>query len=64
MTFEQAIAAAKAGTHVKRSNWNNHYLKKQSGTDETVIETVYVRTIVAPYTATQEDMTADDWINA
>lgn len=64
MTFEQAIAAAKAGTNVKRTGWNNHYLRKQAGTDDTVVETVYVRTTVAPYTATQEDITADDWINA
>lgn len=64
MTYEQAISAVKAGTNVKRSIWNNHYLKKQSGTDKTVIETVYVRTTVAPYTATQEDMTSDDWVNA
>ena len=64
MTFEQAITAAKAGTHVKRHEWSNHYLQKQSGTEKTVIQTVYVRTTIAPYTATQEDMIADDWENA
>lgn len=64
MTYEQAISAVKAGTNVKRSNWNNHYLKKRAGTDKTVIETVYVRTTVAPYTATQDDMTSDDWVTA
>ena len=64
MTYEQAIAAVKAGTNVKRSSWSGHYLKKKSGSDKTVIETVYVRTTVAPYTATQEDITSDDWVNA
>ena len=64
MTFEQAMAAVKAGTNVKRSIWNNHYLNKKTGTDETVVQTVYVRTTTAPYTATQEDITSDDWVNA
>lgn len=64
MTYEQAISSVKAGTNVKRSVWNNHYLKKKAGVEETVIETVYVRTTTAPYTATQEDMTSDDWVTA
>lgn len=64
MTYEQAIAAVKSGTNVKRSSWTGRQLRKKTGVEETVIETVIVRTTVAPYTATQEDMTATDWVNA
>ena len=63
MTYEQAIATVKAGTRVKRSGWSNHYLQKASG-DELKIETVFVRTTKAPYTATEEDITTDDWTTA
>lgn len=63
MTYEQAIAQVKAGTAVKRSGWVNHYLQKAPGTD-TVVETVYVRTTTAPYTATQDDIVTDDWVTA
>lgn len=62
MTYEQAIAQVKAGNSVKRSGWGNHYLRKQPNTTgELVVETVFVRTTIAPYTATQDDIVTDDW---
>ena len=64
MTYEQAIAAVKAGTNVKRSSWNGRYLHKRTGVDTTIIDDTWVRTTRAPYAATQEDITADDWTTA
>ena len=46
-----------------RDFMENHYLAKASGT-ELQIDTVYVRTTKAPYTATQDDMVSDDWQTA
>lgn len=60
MTYEQAIAQVKNGNSVKRSGWTNHYLEKRTG-DDLIIDTVYVRTTKAPYTATQDDIVSDDW---
>lgn len=63
MTYEQAMTAAKSGTRVKRTGWPNHYIQKATG-DDLKLETVYVRTIKAPYTASQEDIVTDDWTTA
>lgn len=66
MTYEQAIAAVKNGTRVKRSGWSNHYLERKlvGEQNEVHINTVFVRTTKAPYTATEDDMTTDDWTTA
>ena len=64
MTYEQAIAAVKAGTNVKRSSWSDKYLTKRTGTENTVIDVVVTRPVTAAYTSTQDDITANDWVNA
>ena len=64
MTYEQAITAVKNGTRVKRSGWSGHYLERKVVDNEVEIDTVFVRTTKAPYTATEDDMTTDDWTTA
>ena len=63
MTYEQAITQVKNGQRVKRTGWNNHYLEKAAG-DDLKVETVFIRTTKAPYTATQDDIVSDDWTTA
>ena len=65
MTYEQAITAVKGGTRVKRSGWSGHYLeRKVLDNSDIEIDTVFVRTTKAPYVATEDDMTTDDWTTA
>ena len=62
MDYQTAIATVKAGTPVRRQSWetskrielipqNNSYI---IGTHRTIVADI-------PYTATQEDMFANDW---
>ena len=62
MNFESAITAVKNGNRVKRSSWTGRYLQREVSEDGTKVKSVTTRTMNVPYTSTQEDITADDWV--
>lgn len=64
MTYEQAMALAKAGTRVKRTGWDRQYITKREGTEELHIDVHITRETIAPYTSTNEDIVSDDWTTA
>lgn len=65
MTYEAAMSHVKAGTSVKRSSWTNQTLTRVTNADGTyTIQNNKTVTVRAPYLADQDDMFADDWVDA
>lgn len=62
MNYQEAISAVKNGQTVRRTSWNNQNVTLVTDANgKQTITSHIIRTVDAPYLATQEDMFATDW---